>query len=207
MPYSYTDGMTIWNSWNFWNATNAAAWTQGSDTAATWTHWNQYFGTAGAITMPAATTTTAASTSATWVYWNNSWYADTNTWAPPAVGYPLTEEEVASRNAEIAREAEERRESEERARQLLLDYLDDEQRDEYEQQRHFTVISRDGERHYRVEHGRSRNVKLIGEDGRVLHTYCAHPAELVPDEDTMLAQLLMLRGDEEETFLRIANAS
>ena len=203
MPYSYTDGMTIWNSWN---TTNAAAWTQGSDTAATWTHWNQYFGTAGAITMPVVTTTTAASTSATWVYWNNTWY-DTWTGDLLATLVPASDEEQARRNAEMEREAEERRESEERARRLLLDYLDDEQRDEYEQQRHFTVISRDGERRYRVEHGRSRNVKLIGEDGRVLRTYCAHPAELVPDEDTMLAQLLMLRGDEEETFLRIANAS
>lgn len=61
-------------------------------------------------------------------------------------------------------------------------------------------------RRYRIRLGRARNVDLVGPDGRVQRTYCCHPAEMVPNEDTMLAQLLMLRT-EEEAFLSLANAS
>lgn len=40
--------------------------------------------------------------------------------------------------------------------------------------------------------------------GNLIGRFCAHPAALVPDEDTLLAQKLMLETDPRE-FERIAN--
>jgi hypothetical protein len=78
------------------------------------------------------------------------------------------------------------------------------QRESYEQHQHFDVISRDGQRRYRVTRG--QRVKLINPEGRVIKQYCIHPRMDVPAEDTALAQKLMLES-EEDRFLRVANAS
>jgi hypothetical protein len=92
------------------------------------------------------------------------------------------------------------------ARELLLSMLDDEQRDEYEGDGRFHVHTADGERCYRITKGQSGNVLLI-KDGRAKRRYCIHPPGLrYPDEDAMVAQMMMLETDEAE-FLRIANAS
>jgi hypothetical protein len=48
------------------------------------------------------------------------------------------------------------------------------------------------------------NVDVVCKDGKVLHRLCAHPADFVPNPDTMLAQKLYLEH-QEEAFVKIAN--
>jgi hypothetical protein len=90
-----------------------------------------------------------------------------------------------------------------RAKALLEENLSAAQRDELAKARYFTVHSHDAQREYRITHGRAGNV-LLFKDGRAVKKFCIHPAIACPDEDTMLAQKLLLETDEKE-FLRIAN--
>ena len=92
----------------------------------------------------------------------------------------------------------------ERAEKLLRSCLSPQQQDELERLHHFHLIV--GNKRYRINRGRSRNIQLIDETGKVVKHLCAHPREYVPDADTMLAQKLMLETDE-ESFLKIANHS
>ena len=57
---------------------------------------------------------------------------------------------------------------------------------------------------YRINRGRSANIDVLDETGKVVRSLCVHPREGVPDADTMLSQALMLRHDE-EALLRMAN--
>src|ERR1051325_10786388 len=109
-----------------------------------------------------------------------------------------------------AEELEERRRADEggrraieaaktRARELLLDALTETQQAEFEQDGHFTVVTRDGVRAYRLKPG-SPPIRTRGEDGR-RWSYCIHPRESYPAEDTALALKLLLETDEDE-FLR-----
>lgn len=148
-------------------------------------------------------------------------------WAsPPVRPVQLTDEELAERRALIAqaeverqerlerrrereREHAERQERERlasiRAEELLLSFLDETQRAQYERDESFDVIgSRGG--HYRINHGVSGNVHLLHE-GRTALSLCAHPETTVydaagtylgelPVPDVMLAQMLALQTDE-----------
>lgn len=92
-----------------------------------------------------------------------------------------------------------------RARNLLLEFLTPLQRETFRDLRHIVVRGASGQR-YRIEEGRIGNVALLGPDGQPLHRLCAHPREIVPDADTMLTQLFMLRDPEtERQFLERAN--
>lgn len=94
-----------------------------------------------------------------------------------------------------------------RARGLLIQLLNGEQRKELDDKNHFhlTVHSRDGSmRVYRIDYGYAGNVKLMGADGKPVRSYCIHADSRLPYEDQMLAQKLMLESDEKK-FLRIAN--
>jgi hypothetical protein len=65
------------------------------------------------------------------------------------------------------------------------------------------LCSKSGKK-YRINRGRSANVDVLDENGKVVRSLCAHPRDGVPDADTMLSQALMLKHDE-PGFLRIAN--
>ncbi len=94
-----------------------------------------------------------------------------------------------------------------RARGLLMQMLNSEQRAELDDKNHFhlTVHSRDGSmKVYRIDYGFAGNVKLLGADGKPVRSYCIHSDSRLPYEDQMLAQKLMLESDEKK-FLRIAN--
>lgn len=104
---------------------------------------------------------------------------------------------------EQARLEAERAEASKRARVLLEENLSDEQRLQLRDNNWFEVVTPRGT--YRIHNGRSGNVQRY-RDGRPTDRYCIHPGELVPNEDTMLAQKLMLETDE-DAFLRIANRS
>lgn len=187
-------------------------------TSTTWGHWNYSYVTSDSTATTADytwaawnSTTTATSTGdAVWYYWN----LDTGE-ARQYQPRQQTPEELAE-TARVAREyqaelqrqaAEQNRIAEEaelRAAALLKENLAPAQREEYDREKFFTVISKDGRRRYRVNKGWSHNVEEIDESGKKIATLCAHPVEAVPAHDNMLAQKLMLEHDEER-FLRIAN--
>jgi hypothetical protein len=114
---------------------------------------------------------------------------------------------VETEEQRLAREAREmaarikREAATKRAEELLLVCLTEEQRKQYTELGYFETLVND--KVYRINRGRSGNVQLI-EGGVPKAKFCIHPRAIIPDQDTMLAQLLMLRTDEAE-FLRVAN--
>lgn len=196
--YDTSNVTTVWTTW-VGNGTNAV-------TPGAWPYW--IANTAG---------TNATTTDNVWRTWltteTNSATTMYRTVFPSVAPRARTDEEIAAdaqRQAE-ARERARRAEAERvaakaKAKELLERHLSEEQRKELAANRYFTVITRDGERVYRIHEGRSGNVRRVNAKGERMRTYCIHPSDLVPDEDTMLAQKLMLETAEED-FLRIANAS
>lgn len=179
-------------------------------------------------------TTSSTSTNGVWSVWvdqgttsayqNNVWQAWQNSTAVTVVYNnvpqppPETEEQ---RTARLAREAEWRRQSEEaaqlrqvaeeRARQLLLEVLDDEQAAELAKDNRFHVKVRDPRdrrfRTFRIGcHGTAGNITELDEHGKGRYKYCIHLTGWEPREDSWVAQKLMLETDL-EAFERIANRS
>jgi len=93
-----------------------------------------------------------------------------------------------------------------RGEALLLEMLDENQRETYRFNGTFTVIGSCGTL-YRIHRGTSGNIEWVKPDGSVGGRLCAHPTmhhEWLPTEDVMLAQMLALIHDERE-FCRVAN--
>lgn len=111
-------------------------------------------------------------------------------------GHWLTPEELAEREKKRAEAAR-------RGRKLLLSHLSAVQKAEFRRLERFHVVSRSGRR-YRIRLGRARNVDLLRADGSIEAVFCIQPEQDVPDEDTVLAQKLLLECAEDD-FLRIAN--
>ena len=118
--------------------------------------------------------------------------------------YTLPAQPVETEEERIAREerAVKRVAASSSAEELLLMCLAENQKKAYKERKFFEVTVKG--KVYRIHHGRSMNIDLLGKDGAPAVRYCAHPGEYVPDADTMLAQFLMLTTDEEK-FLKIAN--
>ena len=94
-----------------------------------------------------------------------------------------------------------------RARKLLMQTLNADQKKEMDEKNmfHLTVHSQNGSmRVYRIEYGYAGNVKLLGADGQPEKRYCIHADSRLPYEDQMLAQKMLLEANEPE-FIRIAN--
>lgn len=179
--------------------------TNGNSTASTttWSGWNS--------------STSATVTSDVWITWTSDgtvYQGDSNGSVAPAPVCQVTPAQAARMTQQRARlrrqheQADRRRERErvaaqKRARSLLLRLLSRDQARDYDEHQWFQLQARSG-RVYRIHRGRTRNVVEIGGDGSGIRRFCIHPEEYVPDEDTMLAQKLMLENDEER-FLAIAN--
>jgi hypothetical protein len=116
---------------------------------------------------------------------------------------PETAEEKAARLKREEEHEAKRKAASLRAESLLFTILTPQQVRQYTDDNYFDVVI--DNRTYRIKKGYSRNIELI-EGGKPTALYCAHPADAysTPVPDAMLAQLLMLRGNEQE-FLRIAN--
>lgn len=114
----------------------------------------------------------------------------------PAVGRFETEEEREARMVEA-------RAARRKARRLLLRNLTPEQRVSYRRSRSFVAVSPTGVR-YLIKFGRHANVYILDEEGKAVASLCGFPSEKVPNEDTLLAQKMMLESCEEE-FLEVAN--
>lgn len=115
------------------------------------------------------------------------------------------EEQRRQRQEEEARRRAARREAEEKAQALLVEHLDELQRDEYEQTECFTVIGSDGGEYRISTNSREGNVWRMEEGARV-EELCGHLPGDIPLHDNALAQKLLLETDEDE-FRRIANIS
>lgn len=162
-----------------------------------------------------ASTATPTATNHTWVAWvtrgttASTIVVHTNhlgawpRWAEEVQTVPESAEARASREAEDVRAGVEREAAGGRAEALLLQSITPRQREQYRRFGWFTLRGASGA-HYRVRKGRTGNVDQLDLAGAVIERYCAHPGELVPDCDTMLAQALMLETDD-HAFQRVAN--
>jgi hypothetical protein len=207
-----TASSAIWNAWTVcdWHgsATNVT-----TNDANVWNAWN----TVGTSSTSCGCTTVIDT--AVWGAWNSG-PRQTLYRAAPTI--EATEEQKARWETErIARETREnayraeqaerekkrqaeQAEADHKAKRLLVECLSPEQRDTLEKHNYFDVKLPSGAT-YRIHKGWSHNVKRVKPDGTVDRgTFCAHPADMVPHYDNMLAQKFMLETDE-QAFLRVAN--
>lgn len=95
-------------------------------------------------------------------------------------------------------------ESERKAEQLLIENLTPRQKDQFKNEKCFSVTGGQTGNQYLITRGRSMNIYRLGDKGQRLEQLCFHPVELLPISDNMLAQKLMLEACETEA-LAIAN--
>jgi len=200
----------IWVRWNTdqtWLNATASSITSYTTNSATWSAWNN-------STLAVTASGSVYTIDNTWANWN----AGTATiYNRNCVVAPV--ETPDQRIAREARYAEQRRVQEEerlarlatrkeadaKAEALLRAHLIPDQQEQLAREDWFLIVSKSGKK-YRIFRGRAGNIDLIDETGKALKSLCVHPRDDVPDADTMLAQALMLRFDE-ESLLRLANAS
>ena len=228
MPtYSATNGScttdTIWPIWA--NGTSNTITT----TAATSVVWRQWIttsnGNVDSTGIPDATTSTAqvwgqwvtatAGTTGNVLVWNNWNDATTQSIRPqgaPIRGFTETPEMVAERERRAAEhrrlqeeETRKRALAEERATQLLVSMLSEEQKRDFAAHGHFFVDALVSGRRYRIDKGRSGNIKVIDRvTGVWTESLCIHQRDYVPVPDTMLMQKLLIETAEDE-LRRVAN--
>jgi len=201
-----TDGGVIWSNWNFkFFSGGTSSVTTGVASNQIWAAWNN------SITCATtnATTLTFPSNSIVWNAWNSQF-----TFTVSNLGrVKETDEQKQARllqeqkwKAEREQADKDRKEAEAKAEALLLQNLNDIQKQQFKKHGFFKVHI--GGKIYKVNRGVSRNIQLIEEKtdhDKVLRTYCAYP-DGVPVGDVLLTQKLWLEANEAE-FLRIANAS
>lgn len=187
-------------AWGYWNADYVTGCGTSCVTVefGSWPSWNQQYLNQTGVTQATDT----------WIIWNQNYCSSQTFISPPPPAIELTEEQRAAnerRAADRAAEHLKKQQAKElacqKATELLFHFLTGEQKNQYQERGYFETTVK--ERTYRIKKGRSGNVQLI-EKGKPRVQYCVHPEEDVPDQDTMLAQLLLLRTDESE-FLRLAN--
>jgi hypothetical protein len=213
--YQTYDGETIWEVWNQLytasvcsSAHSIQITTSGSSCSndTSWISWNRDYTTNGWYTP-------VTSNVQVWSSWNNSYVRSAAPVFHIGTGAQMTpEEREAARVARAAQEAqwaaerkvqdEERAAAKARAQKLLLSVLNEDQKRDWVAHGHFYLHK--GDKKYRIKRGRSGNVELVDSRNEPLERYCAHPVESVPDEDTALAQMMMLLYDEEK-FIALAN--
>ncbi len=217
----------VWQVWNdiYTGTVSITSTTSGATPNEVWTAWNVQHTAAvnSAITRHIGQPINAATTSSLtntingeiWGAWNNQIQNLRNASAEQVRRVQEQQRQARERQdryqADQTRVQLERSKAEKRAEKLLQELLSAEQRAELAAKGFFTLrtIAKSGEeRIYRIRRGRSRNVEQVDAQGNRIKTLCAHPIEMVPDADTMLAQKLMLETpDMQEEFLRIANHS
>jgi hypothetical protein len=93
--------------------------------------------------------------------------------------------------------------AEHRGMALLLENLSARQWEQYQAFGYFDVTGSDTGRRYRIFHGRSRNVRELGPNGRLGTGKCFLPQGDLVTGDCMLAQKIALENCESEA-LRVA---
>jgi hypothetical protein len=95
-------------------------------------------------------------------------------------------------------------EHEARGRKLLLEWLSEAQRKQYEERSCFEVTGCHTGRRYRIRHGMGTNVYELDDKGRPLTGWCFVPEGYLVAGDVMLAQKIALETDE-LSALKVAN--
>jgi hypothetical protein len=116
----------------------------------------------------------------------------------------------SSRNNVLAREEALRKERRAQRRSLLLlvRLLNPEQRQEFRNMQQFHVIGGSSGSRYRIRTGRTANIDVLRDDGRLRYRLCVVPVGGVPVYDVMAAQMLHLQDPHtEEALLMTANIS
>jgi hypothetical protein len=91
---------------------------------------------------------------------------------------------------------------------LLVRLLTPEQRQEFRMLQHFHVTGGRTGCRYRIRTGRTANIDVLHEDGRLRYRLCVVPVGGVPVYDVMAAQMLHLQDPHtEEALLMSANIS
>lgn len=197
-PGQYTYPGTVWVPWNGQTGyTDTGTGSSAISSATIWSGWNS-----NTITSSSSSITLSG---ATWTNWNSNSVTVTQ--------YPMqaeTDEQRRLREEQTRRWQEERaaverevRKAKLRAKKLLVDHLNPQQREDYEKRGFFHLYTNKG-RKYRIHQGTHGNVRLVDvTTDEELGRYCSQPSG-VPDEDAMLAQKLYLEIDEDE-FIAHAN--
>lgn len=221
IPQTYTEcssgtGLFGFGVWNAWSSTNA---TTTNTTTEVWGGWCQDI-------YGSTTTSTASVTINTSgiVYNNNAWQEWTiqevenkqlqeDVWK---YGVGLVVQSQEERLAELTRlrnqqadyerrniEAKNEKAADDaRAIALLKSLLTKEQLEFYEKEKYVQVITKKGNV-YHITRGWSHNVYEV-KQGKRVSSLCCHPTHLVPLEDNMVAQKLLLE-DNEDNFRKMAN--
>lgn len=139
------------------------------------------------------------------------WQTPPYTYATSALHTPEAVREANERwEAQRREEREKRQAARVRARLLLGEFLDDEQKAELEHHGRFFVTGSRGRRYCIRAEGQSGNVDLLKPDGSVQARLCCHPRwvpgenDMLPEGDAWLVQMIEIRHDEDH-FLRTAN--
>jgi hypothetical protein len=213
-------------TWRVWNGDTGTG--TGTITGSgTWHIWTGNVGNGDSGTISSVT---CGSNTVTWQYWVSgtcvnaaSTQISSNVWTPWVEKVEETAAQKAERIArEEARRAElaemarlnalraeqaqkERMEAEARAEVLLLENLEEEERNRYLRAGYFYVFSKSGKK-YKVKKGTHGNVYLMDPiTDKEQVRYCVQPGG-VPVGDANLAQALFLKHAEAE-FLAKANAT
>lgn len=163
-----------------------------------WYNWCDSYTTANTTTS--TITYSSSSADATWTYW----ITEPTSRVVVAERLPIPREDLERERAAIRAEKARRDQAIARATRLLNSNLTEFQRRQFQEHQFFEVLTQNGTVRYLLYRGRSANVYKLDAQGKLIGRFCAHPAQMVPDEDTLLAQKLMLETDPTE-FERIAN--
>lgn len=87
-------------------------------------------------------------------------------------------------------------EREQRGRKLLLEWLSEPQRLQYERHNYFDVTGCHSGKRYRIRHGMGTNIYELDDRGRALTGWCFVPEGYLVTGDVMLAQKIALETDE-----------
>jgi len=205
--------------WFNWNSTTVEM-----PLASLLTHQGVWASWCASGTVPNVTATTIAAVNASiWTQWSRGVseghivHRSVPCGAPAAPVRIATPEEAARDEARLAAyqaevEAKNKAaiEADARAEKLLIEHLTQAQRECLRANGHFFVEV--SGRRYRIDRaGKSGNVRLVDEAGKIKKKYCIHDRwidadSVLPVSDNLLAQKLLLETDE-AAFLRIANAS
>jgi hypothetical protein len=226
----YSGGSTIypqmtWTHWYQAATTSQTVTPLISETYDPWSSWYQtvssYRGTGYDLATQAATAWSAWQVNGT-VQWIDS--LSPGVTQSPVEVTAAQQRQMTIRATQSRARAMRKRVADRRARDLLVENLTDVQRAEYERDRSFTVVTADGVREYTIRTGTAGNVVLkgvkdvnslpisrlgtrLGVGARFcMHVY--HPEGIIPHEDNMLAQKLLLESEGGEAeFLALANVS
>lgn len=213
MHYSASTAMNTNHIWQSWNAVSYATTTATSITNTNvWPIW--------------ASETSSGSTDGTWRTWITTYSNSASTTAnlitptlyqrverqhvpvdPAVEAAARVEREQRAAAYEAARVEEARRAAlaDERAMRLLVSVLSEQQQRDLAAHDYFFVDAPVSGRRYRIDKGRSGNVKVIDrQTGVWTESLCIHQRENVPVADTMLIQKLLIETAE-DAFRETAN--